>query len=384
MVSSVLLAVASASLLFVLILMLRLALFSRTAIYLRRISPDLEKWPLVSILIPARNEERKIEEALQSVRNLDYPELEIIILEDRSTDGTAAIADRIAAGDTRIEVKHIGNLPEGWLGKNHALQLGSDAARGEFLLFTDADVVFEPSTLRRAITAMQREQIDHMASGFFIRTPSLLVNLFVATFSYFFILYVRPWGIANSKSSSHVGIGGFNLVRAAVYRKAGSHRPIAMRPDDDMKLGKILKRSGARQRLADAGGLLQVEWYSSLPELIEGLMKNAFSGVEYSVPILIAASVGQLLLSVWPFLAIFVTDGLLRWENLAVVALTLAMVAVAARHNGGRAVYAMAFPFCTLLLLFILWRAAFLTLRHGGIRWRETFYPLAALRANKL
>ena len=346
--------------------------------------PDLANWPSVTILIPARNEEQKIEEALHSVQALDYPDLEIIILDDRSTDGTAAIVERVAAGDARIRVLHIEELPPGWLGKNHALQLGSEIARGEFLLFTDADVVFEPSTLRRSVTVMERDGLDHLAAGFFIRTPSLLVDLFVATFSYFFILYVRPWGISDPGSSSHIGIGGFNLVRADLYRKAGGHQPIAMRPDDDIKLGKLLKKNGARQRLADSEGLLQVEWYSSLPELIDGLMKNGFSGVEYSLPLLVGATVAQLILSVWPFVAVFVTHGVVRWENVAISIVTLMLVAIMARKNGGRAGYSLAFPFCTLLFLFILWRSAFLALRHGGIRWRETFYPLSELRANRL
>src|SRR5262245_58393739 len=113
--------------------------------------PELEHWPTVSLIAPARNEERHIEQAVRSLVPIDYPGLEITIVNDRSTDRTGEILSRLATEFPQLNVVHLEELPAGWLGKNHALQLGADRSQGEWLLFTDADVIFEPTALRRAI-----------------------------------------------------------------------------------------------------------------------------------------------------------------------------------------------------------------------------------------
>src|SRR5262249_46544493 len=119
---------------------------------LRDTAPALDRpWPAASIVVAARNEEAGVEPALRSLLALDYPALEVIAIDDRSTDATPQIMDRVAAGDTRLRVLHVAELPAGWLGKNHALHQGAKLARGEYNLFTDADVVLEPSVLKRAI-----------------------------------------------------------------------------------------------------------------------------------------------------------------------------------------------------------------------------------------
>ncbi|MCI5159154.1 MAG: glycosyltransferase family 2 protein, partial [Candidatus Electrothrix sp. AUS1_2] len=127
--------------------------------------PPLEgdKPPSVSVIIPACNEEQELETALTSVLSLDYPNLEIIVLDDRSTDATPQILDRMASQHPRLRVIHITELPAGWLGKNHALHLGAARATGEYLLFTDADVHYTPDTLRRAVARMETRTLDHLS-----------------------------------------------------------------------------------------------------------------------------------------------------------------------------------------------------------------------------
>src|SRR6266850_2473571 len=120
--------------------------------------------PPMSIIAAARNEARGIEAAVISLLRLDYPALEIIIVNDRSTDETGAILERLARQHSRLTIKNISELPEGWLGKNHALYAGAAVASGTLLLFTDADVVFEPTTLRRAITLMEQDELDHLTA----------------------------------------------------------------------------------------------------------------------------------------------------------------------------------------------------------------------------
>jgi hypothetical protein len=173
-------------------------------------------------------------------------------------------------------------------------------------------------------------------------------------------------------------------VCAETYRQAGGHQTIRLRPDDDLKLGKILKKSGARQELVLGTGLVQVEWYASVGELIHGLEKNAFAGADYRPGVVLAGVLVQLLMGVWPFAAVLVTAGGSRLLCLAVAAILLLLGAVGARRQGISPWHALGFAPATLLFAFILLRTMLLNLWQGGIRWRGTFYPLKELRGNKV
>jgi glycosyltransferase involved in cell wall biosynthesis len=357
---------------------------NRSIRFLKDLPPLAGPLPRVSILIPARNEERNLEEALRSVLALDYDNLEIDVVDDRSTDRTGEILDRMALADPRLRIVHVRELPPGWLGKNHALWLGAGKATGEFLLFTDADVVMDPSILRRAVGAMVADRLDHLTAAPEIERPNVLFEMFVGAFSLFFTLFTKPWKVKDPESPSHVGIGAFNLVRASAYRAAGGHQAIAMRPDDDLKLGKLLKKNGFRPEFVFGQGALRVEWYASVRELIQGLMKNAFSGVDYRVSVVVVATVAQLATLVWPFLALVLTSGPTRWLNLASVLVLLGLCWINAPLAGVRRWHGVGFPLATLLFLYIVWRAMLLTLWNGGIDWRGTHYSLAELKANKV
>ena len=340
--------------------------------------------PRVSIVIPARNEERNVEEALQSVLALDYGNLEIDVVDDRSTDSTGAILDRMAAANPRFRVLHIRELPPRWLGKNHALELGARKATGDYLLFTDADIVMEPTALSRAVGAMETDGLDHLAVAPEIERGSLLFEMFIGVFSLFFSLYIKPWKVRDPKTPNHVGIGAFNLVRASALRAVGGFEQIAMRPDDDLKLGKLLKTAGFRQEMMFGRGMIKVEWYRTVRELIQGLMKNAFPGVDYRLSVVVFSTVAQLTFFVWPFLALFLTSGLTRWLNLASVAVLFTLCWLNAPLAGVRRWHGVGFPVATVLFLYILWRSTLTILWNGGIDWRGTHYPLADLKANKV
>ncbi len=340
--------------------------------------------PRVSVIVAARNEARDIDRGLQSLLQLDYDNLEIMVVNDRSTDNTGEILDRIASQHPRLTVVHLTELPAGWLGKNHALYYGAARASGEILLFTDADMVMERTVLRRAVRYLQERQLDHLPMVFEIRMPNWLLESFVVTFSIYLLTYCRPWNCPNPRSSAHIGIGGFNMVRAEVYRQIGTHETIRMRPDDDLKFGKLIKREGFRQELVNAVDLMFVPWYASLRELIVGLEKNAFSGVDYHVGYAIFAGCSMLLFNVFPFVAIFLTSGLTWWVYLAVVASLLALGLWSAYHGKARLSCCLGFPLAALMFVYIQWRAVILNLWQGGIRWRDTFYSLVELRANKI
>jgi glycosyltransferase involved in cell wall biosynthesis len=338
----------------------------------------------VSIIIPARNEERNVEEALTSVLEQDYEDLEVIVVNDRSTDRTGSILDEMARASPTFRIVHVQELPRGWLGKNHALYRGAEEASGDLLLFTDADVVMHPTTVSRAVGYMREHQLDHVAIAPDVRMPGVLLQLFVGAFGIFFSLYARPWKARDPKSRRYIGIGAFNLVRRDVYGAVGTHQRIAMRPDDDIKLGKLIKKHGYRQEFLFGTRMLRVEWYASVRELVEGLTKNAFAGVDYRISAIVGASIAQLLTSVWPFLGIFLTHGWTRLLNGVVVLAILALCRESARFLTVAPWFGVAFPVATLLFIYILWRSMLAALFHGGIDWRGTRYPLADLRANKV
>lgn len=338
----------------------------------------------VSIIVAARNEQRNIRTALQSLLDLGYPDYELIVIDDRSEDGTGRILDDMAASSTRLKVIHIDRLPPRWLGKNHALWTGSRQASGEYLLFSDADIVMEPTVVTRAVAYMERRRLDHLAATPSMRMPTAFLGMFGASFIITFSLFTRPWKAQDPTSSCHIGIGAFNMVRANAYRLVGGHETIRLRPDDDIKLGKIIKRSGFRQDVAYAPEFLAVEWYASVSEAVKGLEKNAFSGADYNIALVLCGATLHTLCSIWPFAALFLTGGLTLSMNLAVVAVILLIFADCARFHHARIWHAVGYPLATALFVVILLRTMILNLIQGGIYWRGTFYPLKELKANKV
>jgi glycosyltransferase involved in cell wall biosynthesis len=376
---------ALTTLLLWLVIGLELFLGSRSIEFLKDIIPSrLSPLAKVSIIIPARNEERNIREALQSVLKQDYPNLEFIVVNDRSTDNTGGILAQMEKEQPHLQVHTVTTLPPGWLGKNHALQYGAERATGEILLFTDADMVMAPDTVSRAVGYLYANQIDHLCIMPNIRISSRLMGIFIMTFAIFFWLYTLPWRAANPKSRKHIGIGGFNMIRAAVYRAIGMHQPIALRPDDDVKLGKLVKINGYHQRLLHGQSHLSVEWYSTMRELIDGLMKNAFAGVDYSVMAIVLSTVSQMTFSIWPFIALFVTGGWILIINIAIVLIMLALCVDTGRGQSLSPWYSLGFPLGILMFIYILWRAMILNIKNDGITWRGTHYSLAELKANKI
>ena len=338
--------------------------------------------PMVSVIVAARDEGPHIERALLSLLAQQYAAFEIIAIDDRSTDETGAILDRMAAKGGRLRVIHIAELPPKWLGKNHALHSGAEVATGEYLLFTDADVVFAPDAIARGVAFMRASEADHLALWPEMDSPGLWLTLVVNFFELGFLLYYRPWHAADPAREEHIGIGAFNLVRTSLYRGFGGHSRIALRPDDDIKLGRLVKLAGGRQVFAGGIGAIRVRWYSTVGELARGLRKNTFAGLNYSLPLAIGATVIQLAVNVWPFVALFVTSGAVWWLNFGVALILIAMYLAVARASGERLWLAIGYPIAALIFVCIAAMAIWLTVSRGGIEWRGTFYSIDELREN--
>ena len=375
----------------VVLLAVTLALSIETLVGLSRLARliDLAPWrspgaPPVSIVVAARNEAAKIEGAIRSMLAQDYPALEVVVVDDRSSDETAAILARLSREESRLKVLTVTELPGGWLGKNHALQLGAAEATGDWLLFTDADVHMDPETVSRAIRHAAERNLDHLAALPDLELPGLILKGFATFFIYSFSVYVKPWKVRDPKSRFFVGVGAFNLVRRSVYEQVGGHRPIALRPDDDLKLGKILKRGGARPDVVSGSGAIQVEWYRSVAEMIGGLEKNAFASIEYNVLVSLAGGILQLAGAALPVVLVFLTTGLTQALLLAQIGVSVVMFSLLAREIRVPATVALLYPIAAVLFVFILWRTMVVNLAQGGLRWRGTFYPLKQLKANRV
>ena len=347
--------------------------------------PSLEgPAPLVSLVVAARNEERNVAAAARSLLAQAYPALEIIAVDDRSTDRTGAILDALAAGESRLRAVHIRELPTGWLGKNHALTVGAAIARGEWLLFADADVILAPDAVSRAVAYAERRGFDHVTILPDTLMPGLLLKGFVCVGIVIFGMALKPWKARDPKSRRFVGVGAFNLVRASAYARAGGHGTIRLRPDDDIKLGRILKQSGARQDVLSGRGMVSVEWYRSIGETIDGLMKNSFAVVQYN-PLLMIAGVGfYLILGLAPLAALCLGAGPVRLFGGLAVGVQLLVHLFVAREAGLPKRAVLLYPVIYVLFAWIMLRALVLNLSQGGIVWRGTFYPLSELRKNRV
>jgi hypothetical protein len=274
------------------------------------------------------------------------------------------------------------SLPDGWLGKTHALHVGATRARGEYLLFTDADVVFALGTVERAMRLVVSGGIQHLSVVPWITSPSRAVRWLVGAFSIFFVLFTRAWRVGDPRSTASIGIGAFNLVKSSAYWGAGGHAPIRLRPDDDLRLGRLLKQTGATSQVWSSGGTIQVDWYPTLGALIRGVEKNTFAALDYRLGAAIASGIGQLLYAL-AFSTPFLTTGAVRLVAIVDLAVMLAASAAAATLIGQPGVCAVLQPVALPFFAWVQARAVILTLWRGGIVWRGTFYSLAELRRHR-
>jgi glycosyltransferase involved in cell wall biosynthesis len=378
--------------------------FSRmlaAAVYMRRLpeltdaefdaSPanDSGRVPRVTIIVSARNEGEHIEAALKSLLELDYPDYEVIAVDDRSDDVTGTILDdlqrewreRGEALHHRLTVIHITELPPGWLGKTHAMWQAGQQATGDWLLFTDADVVFRADVLRRTMVYAQREQADHVVLFPTMVMKSVGERMIMAFFQSQFVFARRPWKVADPKSRDAVGVGAFNLIRREAYEQVGTYLRMRLEILDDMRLGEVVKHAGLRQRALFGRDLLRLRWIFGAFGMVRNLTKNGFAILRFNAWFAMFAVCGILVVNVGPFLGAALAHG---WASAGYfVALgTIAAIYVGMSwYSEIPAYYGVLHPFGALLFCYALMRSMVLTLARGGVEWRGTSYPIAELRA---
>jgi len=340
--------------------------------------------PLVSIIVPACNEEKTIEPALKRLLAQSYPNLEIIVVNDRSTDGTAQLLEQLQRESSRLfSVLTISELPSGWLGKSHALQTGADHATGEILLFTDADIEMEHSTVSRAVNVLEDEQVDHLSLMFQQVGGSWLLNGMILDAASGLLAVFKPWRVSDEKSGYFMGVGAFNMVRAAAYRAVSGHSSIAMHPIDDIMLGKILKEHGVKQKCLLGQPYVTVCWYATATEMVAGLMKNVFSVVHYRGWLAFLSMMLVFILNILPLTGLIFSSGPARLLFGITVLLRLFGLAVGARLSSMPLSAVAGGLLAPCMSIYIIGRGAWTTLKNGGISWRGSYYSLKELRKSR-
>jgi cellulose synthase/poly-beta-1,6-N-acetylglucosamine synthase-like glycosyltransferase len=385
--------------------------------------------PRVSIIVPARDEEETVEQALNTLLALDYDNYEVIAVNDRSSDSTGEIMERVVenqnlrfsqsarqtghaevsqnpsqnqsqsqsqnqsqnphpvaqtatrVGHPRVlRVIHHTELPNGWLGKTHAMWTAANQATGDWLLFTDADVLFKPDSLRRALAYAESVPADHM-----VLFPRMIMKqpgeyMMIAFFQTMFTFGHRPWKVADPSTDDHMGVGAFNLVRRRVYDAVGTYEALRMDVLDDMKLGKVVKKAGFAQRNAFGGDLISIRWAKGARGVVNNLTKNFFAVLSFQWWRTVISALGLAFLNFGPFVGIFLAHGWARLPYAVALASMFAIYVGMSWRSDVPPYYFFLHPVSASLFIYTLLRSMIVTLWNDGITWRGTKYSLEELR----
>ena len=267
--------------------------------------------PLVSVIVPARNEEKNIRRCVEAILAQDYPNFQALVLDDRSTDATSAILAELSARDSRLVVVHGRELPAGWAGKPHALHQAAASATGEWLLFLDADTYIHPNALSAALASAQKTRADLYT----VMTEQILGSFWEKTVMplVFTALSVgfSPRKVNDRKSRDAIANGQFIFIRRAVYDAIGGHQAVKDQIVEDKALAEKVKWGGQRLVIADGRGIARTRMYTDLPSMWEGWTKNIYLGLSDHPALLLLGAFGAflalmaaLVLPAWPIFGI--------------------------------------------------------------------------------
>jgi chlorobactene glucosyltransferase len=332
--------------------------------------------PTVSVLIPARNEAAVIGESVRGLLEQDMPILEVIVLDDASTDGTAEAARAAGGGDPRLQVISGQPLPEGWLGKNWACWQLARAARGEVLIFTDADVRWKKQAVRALIVEMRHAGADlltlwptqHTVTWGERLVVPLMALVVISYLPYLAVKYI-PWPVFSAAN------GQCLAFRRAAYWATGGHLMVRDAILDDMMLARQIKRSGQRLRFADDSGLITCRMYTGWPAVRDGFAKNIMAGYGESLFLLALGGLFHWLVFLGPWLwlaAGWAIPALEGWPAgpLLLIGLGVGMRALTAVVTRQRLADALLLPVSIGLMTIIAGQSAWWYARYGGPRWK--------------
>jgi chlorobactene glucosyltransferase len=338
--------------------------------------------PLVSVLVPARNEQNRVlADCIRSILAQDYGRFEVIAVNDRSTDGTGTILATLAKSDDRLRVIEGEEPPAGWLGKPYAMQQAFKHARGEWILATDADMIFDEAALRTAVDSTLQRKGDAMTLIPHFEVSSFWERVMIPTWGWVLLMFTLLSRISNPKTQGAVGIGGFFLMRRTVLERVGGYEALKDEVLEDVRLAEMIKRSGARLFTEYAPNLLSTRMYRNFGEMWECSTKNWFSGMKFSLPFALSGVVSMCLISVVPPLialasAIGIAAGLNAHLWLLFIpaafswllqVLVLAMVSLRSEVSP---VYALTAPLGLSLLYAMLFDSTIRITTGKGVTWK--------------
>lgn len=361
------------------LMMIYIASRRRYAEQAPRLGEDL---PLVTFVVPALNEEETIESAMRSLMALDYPNYEVVAVDDRSTDHTGEILDRLAGEfPDRLRSVHVRELPSGWLGKCHALDLGAGYGNGEWLVFIDADVQLAPEALRMAMGYALRANADHVT----LFPRMLWGDPFEAALLTFFAMALeigfKSWKVESRALDSYIGIGAFNMIRRSLYRSFGGHHALRMEIADDMKLAYLAKKHGGRSMAVRAESQVQVRWRRGVFDTVRALERSAFPGVGFDWGQVIAASLFFTLVMLAPYILPIFSDSItVLVPSFISIGIIIWAYALEAQDQDIPIWIGILHPIACILFVYAILRSAIVTTSRKGLSWRGTFYPIEDLK----
>lgn len=352
------------------------------SVALPELPPLRERAPVaeVTIVLAVRDDAAHVEDTVRGLLAQRHVTLRLVVVDDRSSDGTGDVLARLAAGEPRLTIRTVHELPPDWLGKSHALQLGAADATTRWLLFTDADTHLADDTLARAIDAAERANAQHVSL-----LPGHRGTTFagrVCLLAFHLTVLRRVAAVNGRRQRGFVGTGAFNLVRTDAYRAVGGHLPLRLEVVDDVWLGCLLWRAGHRSRVWLAARDFAVDWGATPRALVRVVEKNMFAVLRYRTLVAVAALLLGVAVLLGPIAAPFVAP--LGWLPCACW-LSSGLAGAAFAHRMGWGAFAgLLTPLSRLWLVVALANSLAVTLRRRGVRWRGTFYPLALLRRGQV
>ncbi len=343
--------------------------------------PSVDRPPKVSILVPARNEERNIVPCLESLVAQDYPNREIIVLDDGSTDATAELVKGICARYEGVALKRGQPLPPEWHGKAWACHQLAQEASGDWLAFVDADSRLRPDTVSSAVALARANDLDLISLLPEMGCKSFGVQLLLAVIPFVFMGCVpQPLFTRAQHPLMTTAIGPFMLFRRKVYQRFGGHAAVRRDIVDDVYLARWVKRVGGRVALADGAATLYVEFYRDFWEAWRGLGKSAFAAFDYAVGGMLLALGAAALVFVGPYLFVYsawrqsLTDSVHLWLPLLQISLVwLAMWLICERLAIPRR-HALLIGLTVLSVIVLGLHSIVQSVLGPGVVWKERTY----------
>ncbi len=344
-------------------------------------APPPDRFPSLTVLVPACNEAEKIEPALRSLLRQAYPDLEVVAINDRSDDGTGDIIDRLSREFERLRAVHIEHLPDDWVGKTHAFKVGYEHADGEWVLLTDADVSYEPGALRSLVAVALHEGLDQMSCFPAVQTNGFLHEVAFDGWITAVVGAQNLAGVRDPESNEYFALGAFNLLRRKVFDQTEGFSWLRMEIADDMGTAKMMNNHGARQGFYLALRDLSLEWYRSFTAMMDGLEKNGVAVLAhynylrgFAIPFL------WMVLFCGPIVGLFST-----FAGVQVLSAGTLLASVPANVLAARRLNRPPFPFCFSsigigFMMYALVRSTYACAKRGGVAWRGTKYPVEKLR----